>query len=261
MAERIRVGLIVPSSNVTMETELPALLASQAPGRFSFHSSRMRMRRVTPAELAAMDTESERCVRELSDAGCDVLAYACLVAVMAGGPRRHLAAEARLSAIAADEGAPSPVVTSAGALVEALDGLGARRVALIAPYLPQLTEVVIGYLTDFGITVVDAISLGVADNRAVGRLDPLALVEVAERLRIDEAEAIVLSACVQMPSLPAIARVEDRTGLPVISAATATAAAILRRLDITPAIPDAGRLLASGTSGAAITVPARDALL
>ena len=45
-----RMGLIVPSSNVTMETELPALLARDGAAtgrRFTFHSARMRMTSAT----------------------------------------------------------------------------------------------------------------------------------------------------------------------------------------------------------------------
>ena len=41
-----RIGLIVPSSNVTVETEVPALLARHEGARFSFHASRMRMAHV-----------------------------------------------------------------------------------------------------------------------------------------------------------------------------------------------------------------------
>ena len=47
---KFRVGLIVPSSNVTMETEIPAMLRAREaiePERFTFHSSRMRMKSVT----------------------------------------------------------------------------------------------------------------------------------------------------------------------------------------------------------------------
>ena len=79
-ARPARIGLIVPSSNVTMETEIPAMLTA-GDGEFTFHSSRMRMHKVSAEELAAMNAQGERCVQELADAQCDVLAYACLVAV------------------------------------------------------------------------------------------------------------------------------------------------------------------------------------
>jgi maleate isomerase len=242
----VRIGLILPSSNTTMETELPELFGRRRqhrPERFSFHAARMRMKAVTPEALAAMDAQSDRCAGELADAACDIVAYACLVAVMAAGPRAHVASETRLTAVASDDG-QAPVVTSAGALPAALGDLGATRVALIAPYLPALTSRVVDYLADLGVEVVDSISLGVADNREVGRLDPMRLVELADQLDLRRAEAIVISACVQMPSLPAIPAVEARTGLPVVSAATATTYALLRRLDLEPAIDGAGRLLA-----------------
>ena len=54
---------------------------------------------------------------------------------------------------------------------------------------------------------------------------------------------LVLSACVQMPSLPAIQAVEDAYGKPVISAATATAWAMLTDLGLPAETPGAGRLL------------------
>ncbi|HEY1297533.1 MAG TPA: Asp/Glu racemase [Chloroflexota bacterium] len=246
----VRIGMIVPSSNTTMETEVPAMLRRHAgPGvsrdgeTFTFHSSRMAMRRVSPEELARMDSESDRCAAELSDARCDALAYACLVAIMAAGPKYHLAAEERLTQTAAANGSKAPVITSAGALVDGIRALGARRVALVAPYLRPLTQLVIDYLTDFGIQVVDSISLEVADNLEVGRLDAMSLPDIAERLDLSRADALVLSACVQMPSLPAIATAEQRFGLPVLSAATATVYQILSRLGLSTSVPEAGELL------------------
>ena len=55
------------------------------------------MTAVTPAALAAMDAKAERCAAELADAQVDVLAYACLVAVMVQGPGAHRATERRLT--------------------------------------------------------------------------------------------------------------------------------------------------------------------
>ena len=60
--ERYKIGQIVPSSNTTMETEIPALLRGHAEHfgdvDFTFHSSRMRMKTVSKEELAAMDKDS-----------------------------------------------------------------------------------------------------------------------------------------------------------------------------------------------------------
>jgi maleate isomerase len=254
MSKSYRIGLIVPSSNTTMETEIPAMLARRAeiaPERFTFHSSRMRMKKVSPEELARMDAESDRCALELSDARCDALAYACLVAIMATGPKYHLKSEARLTKATEENGAPAQVVTSAGALVNGIKALGARKVSVVAPYMKPLTKLVVDYLADCGIEVVDALSLEVADNVAVGRLDPMNLVGHAGKLDIKGADAVVLSACVQMPSLAAIQEVEDKLGLPVLSAAVATTYELLTRLDIEPRVPRAGALL-SGKARASV---------
>ena len=97
-APTYRIGQIVPSSNTTMETEIPAILRAREaihPERFTFHSSRMRMKKVTKEELAAMDADSDRCALELSDARVDVLGYACLVAIMSMGRGYHCVSEQR----------------------------------------------------------------------------------------------------------------------------------------------------------------------
>ncbi|MCA3820876.1 MAG: Asp/Glu racemase, partial [Burkholderia sp.] len=108
MSKTYRIGQIVPSSNTTMETEIPAMLRlreSIRPERFTYHSSRMRMKKVVKEELAAMDAESDRCAVELSDARVDVLGYACLVAIMAMGHGYHRVSQARLTKHTADNGA------------------------------------------------------------------------------------------------------------------------------------------------------------
>jgi maleate isomerase len=238
-----RIGLIVPSSNVTMETELPELFRRRTADTgetYTFHSARMRMTQVTPEALAAMDAQSTGCAESLADAECDVLAYACLVAVMAAGPGAHRRSKTRLTEAA---GGHTPVVTSAGALVDGVRALGVRRIALIAPYAPALTARVVDYLADSGIETVDAISLAVTDNCAVGRLDPHGLVSLTDRLDLARAEAVVLSACVQMPSLPAVQAAQERTGLPTLTAATATVRALLLSLGHAPVVQGFGAAL------------------
>jgi maleate isomerase len=246
MNRTYRIGQIVPSSNTTMETEIPAILRAREavePERFTFHSSRMRMQKVTKEELEAMDRDSDRCAIELADARMDVLGYACLVAIMSMGKGYHRVAEERLHRRTAEVGGPAPIVTSAGALVDGLKVLGAKKVAILTPYMKPLTQLVIDYLGNEGIEVVDSISLEIADNLEVGRQDPLAPVEITKRLNTKGVDAIVASACVQMPSLASIQAIEDRAGLPVVSSSVSTAYMMLKKLGLKPYVPGCGSLL------------------
>jgi maleate isomerase len=241
-----RIGQIVPSSNTTMETEIPAMLRAREavePERFTFHSSRMRMRKVTKEELAAMDADSGRCAIELVDARVDVLGYACLVAIMSMGKGYHRESEARLHEITTKEGYPTPVVTSAGALVAGLKALHAKKISLIAPYLKSLTTLVVDYIEAEGINVTESISLEIADNLEVGRHETMALVRIYRDLKLKGIDALVLSSCVQMPSLAAVPIVEQQCGLPVVSASICTTHQMLQRLGLKTYVPNAGSLL------------------
>lgn len=243
-----RIGQIVPSSNITMETEIPALFRAResvAPERFTFHSSRMRMQEVTKEQLEAMDADSTRCAAELSDARVDVLGYACLVAIMSMGRGYHCVSESKLEAVTADNGASTPVVTSAGALIAALNILGASKIALVAPYMLPLTKLVVDYIEHQGFEVGDYTALEIPNNLDVAAHDPRNLVGIAKRLDYQDADVVVLSACVQMPSLPSIEIVENELGKPVISAAVSTAHQLMRALDL-PAIAPGGGTLLSG---------------
>jgi maleate isomerase len=246
MQKTCRIGQIVPSSNTTMETEIPAmLLARQAvrPERFTFHSSRMRMKKVVKEELAAMDAESDRCALELSDARVDVLGYACLVAIMAMGHGYHRVSQERLHGRTVENGAAAPVITSAGALVDALKVIKAKRVAVVAPYMLPLTKLVVDYIQNEGHEVVVWRALEIADNLEVGRHDPARLPAIVAGMDVSGVDAIVLSACVQMPSLQAVAQVEAMTGKPVVTAAIATTYAMLKALDLETYVPGGGTLL------------------
>jgi maleate isomerase len=244
-----RIGQIVPSSNTTMETEVPAMLRAREairPERFTFHSSRMRMHKVTREELVAMNKEGLRCAAELADARVDVMSTACLVAIMAMGPGYHRETETELSAVARANRSLAPVMTSAGALIEGLKTLGARRVSLMAPYMRPLTDLVVKYIEHEGIEVVDSICFEIPDNLEVGRRDPMQLLDDVKGLNTRGADVVVASACVQMPSLPAVQRIEDMLGIRTVSTAVCTVRRMLDHLDLEPVSPGAGALLSSG---------------
>lgn len=213
------------------------------PERFTFHSARMRMKKVTREELAAMDGDSDRCALELSDAAVDVMGYACLVAIMSMGHGYHRISQERLHQRTVENGHPAPVVSSAGALIEGLEALGAKRVAVLAPYMKPLTQMVVDYIEHEGFAVQDSLALEIPDNLEVAAQDPKNLLEHYKKLDLTGVDVLVLSACVQMPSLPSIQKVEDAIGLPVISAAVCTTYRMQKELGLEPRVPGAGALL------------------
>lgn len=250
-ARTYRVGQIVPSSNTTMEIEVPAMLrrAIVLDGAgFTFHSSRAPMKTVSKDELTAMNGHMARCASELSDARMDVIASACLVAIMCQGTGYHRETERSLREVCNKNGAESQIITSAGALIEASKALGSKKIAIIAPYMKNLTDLVVSYIEGEGIEVLDAISLEIPDNLEVGARDPLALVDIVKKLSTQNADALVLSVCVQMPSLAALDIVQRTCDVPVFSTAAATVFEILRALKLPTKVRAAGGLL-SGQFG------------
>src|SRR5581483_10258033 len=176
---KFRIGQVVPSSNTTMETEIPAMLRAREqhfPERFTFHSARARMHRVTAAELA--------------DARVDLLSTACLVAIMAQGFGYHRQVEEDFRRVVADNGSQAKVMTSAGALVNGLKTLGAKNVSVLAPYMKPLCDKVGAYIENEGIEVVDRIAFEIADNLEVGRRDPMLLLDDVKRLNTANVDAV-----------------------------------------------------------------------
>lgn len=244
--KKYKIGQIVPSSNTTMETEIPALFRSRetiATERFTFHSSRMRMKKVTKEELEAMDAMSLKCAQELSDAQVDVMGYACLVAIMSMGRGYHCVSETNLHEETVNNGFPTPIVTSAGALINGLKVLGAKKVAVITPYMKPLTQLVVDYIEHQGFEVVDFVALEIPDNLEVAAQDPMNLLEIYKRLNLKDVDVLVASACVQMPSLEAVDLLEKEIGIPVTTAAICTTYEMMKKLGLDTKVPIGGELL------------------
>src|SRR3954469_17736945 len=109
-----RIGLIVPSSNTTMETELPELFRrqSEATGhRYTFHSARAAMKEVNREELLAMVDRAAECATAVSDADVGVIASAAVFAVMAQGPGAHKESERVTAEAARRNDHPAAVVS------------------------------------------------------------------------------------------------------------------------------------------------------
>ena len=106
-----------------------------------------------------------------------------------------------------------------------------------------LTDLVVAYIENEGIEVIDSMCFEIPDNLEVGLRDPMQLVDDVRGLNTQGADVVVASACVQMPSLPAIQRIEDMLGIRTVSTAVCTVRRMLDHLGLEPIVPGAGALL------------------
>ena len=63
----------------------------------------------------------------------EAMGYACMVAIMSMGKGYHRESQRRLHEVTVANGAPTPVITSAGALVEGLQAIGAKMLPSSRP--------------------------------------------------------------------------------------------------------------------------------
>src|SRR5688572_7834357 len=131
--EPLDVGLMVPINNTTMEPELLAGL----PEGSSCRTLRIPRGKgmLTPDTLPEYLAEAAKLAKELKDEHIDLVVYGCTAAGFMAGPARDAEVAAKLAAITGKR-----VVTTANSMGAVLGHLGARRIALITPYLDHVNE-------------------------------------------------------------------------------------------------------------------------
>ena len=228
-----RLGLIIPSSNTTMEREFSKL----SPEGFSVHTARLRLREVTVKALAKMEEGVEEEALKLADAGVNVIGYGCTSGSLFRGLGHDKTIEAMI------EGASGiPAVATAGAVISALKALNIGKVTVATPYIDEINGLEKEFLSSNGFHVVELKGLGIKDNIEIGRLNSQVAYELVMELRYAEADGVFIS-CTNFPTLNKIKELEDITRKPVVSSNTATFWAMLRRCGISIKIKDFGVLL------------------
>ncbi|MFF4348809.1 decarboxylase [Streptomyces sp. NPDC001530] len=201
-------------------------------------------------DLARLVSEHETlgdAVRALNAVAPEVVAYACTSGSFVGG----VAGERAMCAAMTRAGAV-PSLTTSGALLAALEELGARRIALVTPYTVSVTQSLEKYLAEAGITVTGRAFMGLtrhiwkvpyrdvvgmahqAVRGAAARAEPGRAETVrAETVRAEAArgaaDALFIS-CTNLPTYDVIPQLEAELRIPVLSANQVTMWAALRQL-------------------------------
>ena len=178
------------------------------------------------ASLADLDNV-RRATRDLLAPEPLAVAFACASASFVHGA----AGERMLHNALLEAGAPAATTTS-GALIESLRMTGARRIAVVTPYIDSVTDRLLTYLAEYGIEVVSSVGLGLLNHIwKVGYGEVVAAVHAVDR---PDTDAVFIS-CTNVPTYDIIAPLERMLGKPVLTANQVTMCSALRAIGM-PAI-------------------------
>jgi maleate isomerase len=235
---RARIGFLVPPGNPTLEPEMMEL----APEGVSLHFTRMSAE--GPAGTHAGQEERNLsqvaslpdCVKLLAMVSPRVIAMAHTATSYTLGQQREAQLTAQMEAIGGTR-----FITAFGSVLAAFSHLGVRRIAYGTPYSAEMTARGRLHLETCGLTVVSSGHL--ANVRNIYEENSERAYALGRQVEDPGADAIFLSG-VGMPTLDALQVLEQDTGKPVISAASAMMWHALRSAGIQHTFTGYGRLLA-----------------
>ncbi|WP_198368935.1 maleate cis-trans isomerase family protein [Roseomonas rosulenta] len=207
-------GVLTPQANTTVEPELAILL----PPRMAMLNARLTSPKATIAERLVDYVDGlDAAVTQFANAPLGAIAFACTGAsYLVGAP----AEDAAVARIEARRGVP--FVTAARAVCDAFQALGARRIGLVSPYPPDLTEASATYWASRGFTVgrIVAVAAPAAAFHPIYAMSAGGAAEALSGMVGAGVEAIVMLGT-GMPTLKPILDHPAVDGAPVISCMTA----------------------------------------
>lgn len=212
----LKVGLMVPANNTTMEIELAAWL----PAGSSVTTVKIPRGTglLTKETLPAYRDSAIALARaHFSDAGLDLIAYGCTAAGFISGP----AGDAELATMLT-EATGLPVVTTARAMVRALQHDGARRIAVVTPYSDEVNAQLAAFLADGGIGVARMETFRAPDVTALGRIAAEQVRDLARATMGPDCDALFIG-CSQLPTHAILSGLQAEFRRPAWSSIYATA--------------------------------------
>jgi maleate cis-trans isomerase len=116
-------------------------------------------------------------------------------------------------------------VTTANAMVDVLRKIGARRIAVVTPYLDAVNERLTAYLQQSGIAVAVLNSFKAATTDELAAITADQVAQLARETMQPGCDALFI-ACSQLPTKEIVVPLEQELGKPVWSSIRATAAQV-----------------------------------
>lgn len=226
---RLRLGVLTPSSNTALEPLTSAILAG-LPGA-SAHFSRFRVTEIALDALALGQFDDEKILAAadlLADAKVDAIGWSGTSSGWLGFERdRRLVDRIR-------ERTGIPATTAVLELNELLARRGIRRLALVTPYTRDVQERIVANYRSLGIEVVAERHLGIRVNHEFAGVAPEALRGLIGEVAAERPQAIA-TFCTNLHAAQLAQEVERQWGIPLLDTVSTTVRGMVRAAGASPA--------------------------
>ena len=225
-------GALIPSTNITVETEL-----SRLPPEYQAHFARLLTSTPGKPFSPGRDEDVDYQSRLLGTAKVEMVILMQTSASLFADDYDETVIP-RMSAAAGGV----PATTSARAVGRALRALGARRIGLVSPYSAAVNERARHYFSSkHGLDMMVIEGFAATDSYMIGNLGPEKARDAFARIDRPEIDAFMVPGA-NFPTMASIAAWEREFNKPVVTSTQASIWAVARQLGGT-AIPGFGRLL------------------
>ncbi|WP_310684729.1 maleate cis-trans isomerase family protein [Burkholderia multivorans] len=204
--KRARVGVLLPSGNIAAEAELRAIL----PYDVGIHVTRLPLKGSSREELLGMTEGVEHAAALLADTEPSLIVFHC-TAVSTWDPAMDSSLCQRISVSTATQ-----ATTTAQAIINALRALNAKKVVVITPYVDEINEREVRFLSHFGVETLSVRALGLSHPQEMYAVEPGTWLDLAIHAKHEDADAYFIS-CTAIRTLPVIAELERVLERPVIT--------------------------------------------
>lgn len=209
MAKPVRLGILTPSSNTSLEP-LTSQIVSQVPGA-SAHFSRFTVTEISLEDRALGQFDDSKILaaaRLLADARVDVIGWSGTAASWLG-----FDADTRLCE-RITEATGIPATSSVLALNKILQRTGVRTLGLISPYLASVQEKIIQNYQAGGIEITAERHLDLHVNYSFAEVTPDQILRMALEVASRRPDAMTVM-CTNLKGAQLAERIEKETGIPL----------------------------------------------
>jgi maleate isomerase len=215
MPRHIKALIVVPENNTTMEPEISVLCPALTP--IAVARVKRPARTLLLEDLPAYTEATLDALAPFAAERWDLLIYGCTAAGFLGGPGSNADMVERLR-----ERTRAIIVSTAGAMIEALRSAGVAETAVVTPYLQPVNDGLRDYLESSGMRVETLNSFFCKTTAELGAITEEQVLELARRTVTPQSRSLFV-ACSQLPTLNAVAQLRAELGIPVWSSIQATA--------------------------------------